>query len=268
MYIDSHCHLNFKAFEKDLDQVIQEAIDSNIKAIVNVGAKLDSSQKAVEIAQKYKYLYASVGIHPHHADKLEENWLKNLEQLAIQDKVIAIGECGLDYNYYRSNGIVDPKNQKEIFEKQILLAYRLKLPLEVHNRFAEKDLYEIISANKNHLQNPPGMIHCFSGSQEFLKKILNLGFYIGFDGNITYQGIAKGETTDLKDLVKYAPINRILTETDSPYLSPGPYRGTRNVPKNVIIVAEYIAELKKLPIKDLEDQIYNNFKTVFKKVEI
>ncbi|MCL5438697.1 MAG: TatD family hydrolase [Patescibacteria group bacterium] len=261
--VDTHCHLNFHAFEKDVDEVIKKAFAAGITKIINVGADLDSSKKAIEIAEKYDGLYATVGIHPHHADKLEKNWIYKLEELAKHPKVVAIGEIGLDFFNYESNGITDQKNQKSLFIKQIEIAHKLELPLQIHNRHAGKEILEILLNHKSYLLNPPGVFHCFSGDIEFLKKVLNLGFYIGFDGNITYKGLAKGETTSLKDLAKFAPIDRILTETDSPFLTPEPHRGTRNSPEYVIIVAESIAKIKNIPFEKVKEQTIKNTLTLF-----
>src|SRR3989344_2970005 len=203
--IDVHCHLNFHSFAKDYDQVIKQAFEAGVTKIINVGTKIDSSQKAVDLAQKYNNLYAIIGVHPHHADKLENNWLEELEKLAKEPKVIAIGEIGMDYFSYKSNAIVDPKLQKEVFIKQIELAQTLKLPLQIHNRQAGKDIIDILKNHRNLLLNPPGMFHCFAGSMEILKSALEMGFFIGFDGNLTYKGVAPGEDTDLKDLARYVP---------------------------------------------------------------
>ncbi|MDO8639403.1 MAG: TatD family hydrolase [bacterium] len=262
--IDAHCHLNFKAFENDIDKTIKKAFDAGIKAIINVGTSLEASKKAIGLAEKYENLYATVGIHPHHADKLKKDWEEDFEKLAKHPRVVAIGECGLDYFEYESNGIVDPKIQKEVFIKQIKIAHKLKLPLQIHNRHAGEDIIQIISDNKSFLIDPPGMFHCFSGDIEFLKKVLGLGFYIGFDGNITYQGKPKGEDTDLKDLVKFCPIDRLIVETDSPYLTPEPHRGSKNTPEYVIITGEFIAELKGLNFNEVNKITTNNAKSLFK----
>ncbi|MEK7534182.1 MAG: TatD family hydrolase [Patescibacteria group bacterium] len=263
--IDVHCHLNFHAFEKDYDQVIQNAFDAGVTKIINVGTKLDSSQKAVELAQKYENLYAIVGIHPHHADKLDKGWDKELVKLTKNaKKVVGIGECGLDYFSYKSNDIVDPKLQKEVFIKQIELAYKLKLPLQIHNRHAGKDILDILINHKSYLLNPPGMFHCMSQDIDLLRKVLNLGFYVGFDGNITYKGLAQGETTTLKDLVKYAPLNRIVTETDSPFLTPEPKRGSRNIPFYVILVGKKVAEIKNVSFAKVRRQTIENANAIFK----
>lgn len=262
--IDVHCHLNFHSFEKDVDEVIKSAFEKGVKKIINVGTKLDSSQKAIELAEKYKNLYAIVGVHPHHADKLEDDWISKLEKLAKNPKVVGIGECGMDFYKYASNGIVDPKLQKDIFVKQIELSLKLKLPLQIHNRHAGKEIIEILSHYKNDLLNPPGMFHCMSGDLEFLKRVLDLGFYIGFDGNITYEGLAPGENTLLSDMIRKTPIDRIVTETDSPYLTPQPHRGSRNMPEYVIIVGQFIAGIKSVAFDKIEEQTTKNAGEIFK----
>jgi TatD DNase family protein len=284
--IDIHCHLNFHRFEKDYDAVIKSAFKAGVTKIITVGTKIDSSQLAVELAQKYDNLYAIIGVHPHHADKISQchsefisgsrsrnefgmtgkrsdNWINQLETLARMPKVVGIGEIGMDYFSYKSNNIVDPKLQKEIFVKQIELAHKLKLPLQIHNRQAGKDILDILINHKSYLLNPPGMFHCFAGNMDLLKKVLDLGFYVGFDGNITYKGLAPGEDTDLKDLAKYVPMDRIVVETDSPYLTPEPKRGSRNMPEYVIITAGFIASLKGITFADFEAKTTENATKLF-----
>lgn len=262
--IDVHCHLNFKPFTNDYGEQIKEACEAGVSAIINVGTSIEASKKAVELAQKYENLYAIVGIHPHHADKPEENWVARLEELANEPKVVAIGEIGLDYYSYQSNGVVDPAVQKKLFVEQIKLAYKLRLPLQIHNRQAGKDILQVLNEHKDLLKKDnPGMFHCFAGTIEVLKQALELGFYIGFDGNITYEGIAKGESVELPKLVKYAPLDRILTETDSPYLTPQPYRGSRNMPKYVILVGQEIAKIKDISFEKVKEQTTLNARTLF-----
>lgn len=263
--IDVHCHLNFNAFNQDYDQVIKEASEAGVTKIINVGTKIDTSQRAVELAEKHDNLWAIVGVHPHHADKIElkSDWLEQLEKLAKNTKVVGIGECGMDYYSYKSNNIVDPKLQQEVFIKQIKLAHKLKKPLQIHNRHAGEDIIEILKTHKNLLQNPPGMFHCMSGDLDFLKKVLDMGFFVGFDGNITYDGLAPGETTALADLVKATPIDRLLVETDSPYLTPVPFRGSRNTPKNGIIVAMELARIKRLTLPEIDEATTKNSHELF-----
>jgi len=278
--VDVHCHLNFHSFEKDYDEVIKSAFEAGVTKIINVGTKIDSSALAVDLAQEYDNLYAIVGIHPHHADKISQghpefisgsrsrnkfgmtgkriDWIEQLETLARMPKVVAIGEIGMDYFLYKSNDIVDPKLQKEVFIKQIELAHKLKLPLQIHNRQAGKEILDILMNHKSYLLNPPGMFHCFAGSIETLRAALEMGFYIGFDGNITYNGLAPGEDTDLKDLVKYTPLDRIVIETDSPFLAPLPHRSSRNVPSYVIITAKFIAKIKGVTFQIIEAKTTEN----------
>ncbi len=294
--VDVHCHLNFEAFEKDYDAVIKRAFDAGVTTIINVGTKLDTSQKAVDLASKYDNLYAIVGIHPHHADKNDvilgtqsvsvedsridsgqvedaprgtrmtiDTWLEELEKIALSSKkVLSIGEIGLDNYRYQSNGITDPKAQKELFLAQIELAHKLKLPLQIHNRHAGKEILDILEANKSLLlPDNPGMFHCFAGSQDILKRVLDLGFCVGFDGNITYKGLAPGEDTSLSELAAYAPLERIVIETDSPYLTPIPYRGGRNEPQYAILVGRKIAEIKGITQEEVDTHTTQNVKRIF-----
>lgn len=277
--IDVHCHLNFHSFEEDYDQVVKDALGEGVSRIINVGTKLDSSRWAIDLADKYDELYAIIGVHPHHADKLElkkeaeeefhtnKNWMQVLEEMTKHPKVVGIGECGMDYYSYQSNGIVDPKLQREMFEAQIDLAHRTHLPLQIHNRHAGEDIIEVLKANKNKLMSVPGMFHCFAGSKEVLRSALDLGFYIGFDGNITYKGLAPGENVSLSDLAKETPFDRIVVETDSPYLTPIPHRGKRNTPSYVIITAQYIAQLKDVEYKEFVEQTTKNVYTIFTKLK-
>ncbi|OGH02976.1 MAG: hypothetical protein A2798_00930 [Candidatus Levybacteria bacterium RIFCSPHIGHO2_01_FULL_37_17] len=261
--IDVHCHLNFKAFENDLEEVLERAKKSGVKKIINVGTSLESSKKAVELAQKYEELYAIVGIHPHHADKLSKGWERQIEKLLEQPKVLAIGEIGLDYYSYASNGIVDSNLQKEVFETQIKIAINKNVPLQIHNRQAGKDVVKSLKKYKNSLRNIPGMFHCFASDFQVLKEVLDLGFYIGFDGNITYEGIAKGEVIALFELLKRTPLNKLVVETDAPFLSPIPHRGSRNEPSYVIITAKYIAQLKGVSFSEIDRVTTKNAGNVF-----
>jgi TatD DNase family protein len=190
--------------------------------------------------------------------------MEQLEQIAKQPKVIGIGEVGMDYWNYRTNGVVPVDLQEDAFRKQIELSIKLGLPLQIHTRLAWDDTIKVLNDYKKNLQNPPGMFHCFSGDIEFTKKVLEMGFYIGFDGNITYGGVPPGETTALIELVKFVPMDRMLTETDSPFLAPIPLRGQRNTPSNIPIILEFIAKAKGISYNTLEAQIELNFKTIFR----
>jgi len=269
--IDVHCHLNLHAFDEDFDEVAKRAFESGVKAIVNTGTSIPSSKKAVELAHKYENMYAIVGVHPHHADKtdiefegeISEDWLAELEQIAQDPKVIGIGEIGLDYYSYKSNGVVDKNVQREAFISQIQLAHKLELPLQIHNRHAGEDVVSVLKEYKHLLKEVPGMFHCFAATKEVLKDVLDMGFYIGFDGNITYKGLAPGESISLSELASLTPVDRMLIETDSPFLTPVPLRGERNEPKNVIIIGEFIAQLKNISYSTLEQAVISNFEAVF-----
>ncbi len=270
--IDVHCHLNLHAFDQDYDEVAKRAFDCGVKTIINVGTSIPSSRRAIELAHKYDNMYAIVGVHPHHADKadiefegeIQKDWLAQLEKMAADKKVVGIGEIGLDYHSYKSNGIVDKKLQKDAFIAQIKLANKLKLSLQIHNRHAGADIIDILNYHKEDLLNVPGMFHCMSGDLDFLKKVLDLGFYVGFDGNITYKSVAPGETEQLSELVRNTPIERIVMETDSPFLAPVPMRGSRNEPAHVIIVGKFIAETKGIPFDQVEKQTTKNAEHLFK----
>lgn len=268
--IDAHCHLQFHGFENDVDEVIMRSRQQGITAIINAGTQVSSSIKGVELAEKYPELFAAIAVHPHHADKVDTNgdWITQLKELTEHPKVVAVGECGLDYFSYQSNGIVDPHQQKAVFEAQIQLAHESHLPLQIHNRHAGKDVLEILHHHKNLLQEKPGMFHCFAGTKEILKGALELGFAIGFDGNITYKGFAPGETVTLVELAEYTPLDRIIIETDSPYLAPIPHRGKRNEPQYAMITARFIAEHKKIPYEKLVEQTDKNVYTIFNKLKI
>ncbi len=264
--VDVHCHLNFHAFTHDISPVLTRARTSGVTTIINVGTKLDSSEKAVSLAHTYPDCYAIVGVHPHHADKqdLSPDWLFQLENLAKKPRVVGIGEIGMDYYRYKSNGIVDAKLQEEIFISQIALASRVHLPIQIHNRHAGKDVLNILKREKHLLrQNMPGMFHCFAGEKNILYEALDLGFLIGFDGNSTYKGLAPGETVALPELIRLTPLDRILTETDSPFLTPVPYRGSRNEPSHVIIVGEYLAEIKGVSFEEFDRISTENAQNLF-----
>lgn len=306
--IDVHCHLNFHAFKDDYDEVIKSALSKGVTRIINTGTKHDSSQWAVDLAKKYNELYAIVGVHPHHADKIELNreaktvilgseatpesmidpghlparallrqmqagarmtdnyWLDALEKIALQDKVVGIGEIGLDYFSYQSNGIVDPKVQKEVFSAQIELAHKLHLPLQIHNRLAGEDVIAMLKERKHLLEAVPGMFHCFAGSREVLKSALQMGFFIGVDGNSTYPGLAPKETVELRELIKLTPVERIVTETDSPFLTPIPFRGQRNKPEYVLLVGKLLSEVKGISYEQIVEQTTKNVYTIFTRI--
>ena len=260
MLIDTHVHLDFSQFDKDREKIIKELQNLDIK-VINVGSHKQACLDSIELAKKHKNIYAAVGIHPHDAEEVKDipKLIKFLEKLAKENKIVAIGECGLDYysfdqGKFRKDLSPETKNkQKEVFKAQLKLSQKLKLPVIIHNRESHDDLLEIIKDFKG-----KGVIHCFSGDKKFLKEVLDLGCYVGFDGNITFKN-----ALDLQEIVKAAPIDKILVETDCPFLTPGPFRGLRNEPKNVKIIAEFIAELKQLSFSKLIPILNKNTKDLF-----
>jgi TatD DNase family protein len=239
MLIDTHCHLDFELYDQDREIVIQRAIQNKIKKIITIGIDLASSENSVSLAQKYAVIYAAVGIHPNNCANYKEDDLIRIQQLAKQKKVIAIGEIGLDY--YRKNA--SREQQKDFFIKQLQLALSLNLPVIVHNREAHDDIYEIL--NKQEFNELTGVLHSFSGDESFLKAILELNFNVSFTGVVTFK------KNNCESLVKKVPIDRLLLETDSPFLTPIPFRGKRNEPAFLTYIAQKISDIKSTDIEDL-----------------
>jgi len=263
MLIDTHAHLNFPDFQKDLDDVIKRSLENDVQKIICVSSNLKDSAKAIEIAKKYPHIvYAAVGIHPHQTDFQEKlsvkEQIEKLKNLVKEKPPIAIGECGLDFS--PSPPIEKDRSEKDqifLFEKQIELALDLNLPVLVHSR---KTFDEVLAILKKYFQlsggKLRGVLHCYSGGKKDIKKIEELGFYFGLDGNLTYD-------VGLQNVAKLIPLEKIVLETDSPFLSPQPYRGLKNEPKNVKIIAEFLAQLKGLPLNQLAKIITENTHAAF-----
>lgn len=251
--IDTHSHYNDEKFDNDRDEVIQNITNSGITTIINAGYSLESSKRAIEIANNYDFMYATVGVSPNDIENLENNYIEQIKEMAKEQKVIAIGEIGLDYYWNKEN----KETQKEIFIKQVELANQLGLPIVIHTRDAVMDTIDILKNKVN--CNKKGVFHCCPLNTELIKEGLKLGFYISFAGPITFKNSKNAEK-----IVKMVPIDRILTETDSPYLSPEPVRGTRNDSRNIKYIAQKIAQIKNMPIENIAEQIQKNAKTIFK----
>ncbi len=237
MFIDTHCHLDFPEFDLDRDEVIRRAKDQGIVYIINIGSSLDGSKRSLALSKQYDFIFAAVGIHPHEADSFNKDNEAELFKLASQDKVKAIGEIGLDYfKNYSSQ-----ENQKNLFLSLLRLAKELSLPVVIHSRQAEGDTLKILKE----AMPIRAVVHCFSGDEFFLKECLELGFFISFTCNITYK-----KADNLRNLVKLMPIERLMLETDSPYLAPQEFRGRRNEPLYVKELAREIAFLKTMKIED------------------
>lgn len=252
MLIDSHAHLDDKRFDNDRDEIIKNLKSNGVELVINIGADVPSSVKGVSLSEEYENIYATVGVHPHDAKDVDETTIELLRALAKKDKVVAIGEIGLDYHYDNS-----PRDiQRKWFREQIKLAKELNLPIVVHEREASQDVYDIIKEESD--ENLTGVIHCFSGSLEMAKEYIKLGFYISFAGPVTFKNARIP-----KEVAKEIPLDRLLIETDSPYLTPEPYRGKRNDPTHVRYVAEKIAELKNIKYDEIVKATNENTKKLF-----
>ena len=250
MLFDSHAHLDDAKFDLDLEEVVEKITSSCVKYVVDVGSNLESSKKAVALAEKYPFLYAAVGVHPCDAEETE-SVISEIEALAKRSKVVAIGESGLDYYWDDCPREV----QKASFIKHIELANKLDLPLIVHNRDAHGDTLSILKEHRP--EN--AIIHCFSGSPEMAKELTKMGYYISFAGAVTFKN-----ARSLPDAVKVVPIDRLLVETDSPYLTPEPFRGKRNDPTLVSYTARKIADILEISYEELAKITYENAKRVYK----
>ncbi len=253
MIFETHAHYDDEAFDQDRDELIASMPDNGIECIVNVGANMDTSRKSIELAAKYSYVYAAVGVHPSETGRLTETdmqWLLN--EAKTNPKVLAIGEIGLDY-YWTEDNPEDKDGQKKWFRRQIELAREAKKPIMIHSRDAAQDTYDIMKEMKT--DEIGGIVHCFSYSKEMAKQFLDLGFYLGIGGVVTFKNARV-----VKETVEMAPIERIVLETDSPYLSPEPNRGKRNSSLNIPYVAKKIAELKNMEYQDVIDITTQNAK--------
>ena len=248
--IDTHAHLTDEAFDDDRLFIIRDLSNFNVKAVINPGCNVKDSKLAVELAEEFDNFYAQVGIHPEEVSRMNENDLEIIEKLAQNPKVVAIGEIGLDY-YWRDD---NKDEQKEVFIKQLEIARRLNLPVVVHTRDVGEDAYEILKE----FTDLKVQIHCFSEGLDLLDKYMDLGFYISIGGVVTF---SNGENEKLA--ASHVDINRLMLETDSPYLTPEPYRGLRNDPRKVIEVAREIAKLRGMKLKKLEKKTSKNAEEFF-----
>lgn len=254
MLIDSHAHIN-PSEKINTDEIISNMERDCLEYIVNIGTSVHESEKAVEIANNHKHIYATVGIHPEYTHELKEQSLLEIENLAKNKKVIAIGEIGLDYHYEG----YDKDKQVELFVRQIQIAIENDLPVCIHTRDAAEDTYNILKKYSDKLSRK-GVMHCFSENSEWAKKFLELGFYISFAGNITFK---KSD----RSVLKIVPLDRILVETDCPYLSPEPLRGKFNQPKNVNLTAKMIADTLEMDYNYFSDITRENTKRLFHKIK-
>ncbi|MFW6269645.1 MAG: TatD family hydrolase [Bacillota bacterium] len=248
--IDTHAHLDFPRFDKDREEVIKRARKNDIVKIVNVGANLASSRRSLELSQHYEYIFATAGVHPHDADQVDKNSIQVLKDFSKPDKVVAIGEIGLDFHYNNSPQEV----QIKAFKKQLQLAREINLPVVIHSREAERETMKILKEAEINR----GILHCFAGDMKMAEEALDMGLYLAFGGIITFNSADK-----LRKIVKNIPLERILLETDAPYLTPVPRRGKRNEPSYVRYVAKKIADIKKVEVEKIAEITSSNAEHVY-----
>lgn len=252
MFFDTHAHLNAEQYNEDLQEVIDRALSEGISNIVVVGFDRPTIEKAMELTEQYEFIYACVGWHPVDAIDMTEEDLLWIEELSSHPKVVALGEMGLDYYWDKS-----PKDiQKEVFRKQIRLAKKVKLPIVIHNRDATADIVEILK--EEGAGEVGGIMHCFSGSPEIAQECVDMNFYISLGGPVTFKNAKKP-----KEVADVIPLEKLLIETDCPYLTPHPHRGKRNEPSYVKLVAEQIAEIKGLSTEEVAQATTENAKKLF-----
>lgn len=248
MYIDTHCHISKEEYS-NIDELITECKLKNVNKIIISGCELNNIEESIEISNKYENIYLSLGYHPSEASKITNIDIENLKNKIIQNKkVVAIGEIGLDYYWSKDN----KEEQKKLFNCMLNLAEELNLPVVIHSRDAFQDTYDILKK-----RNLKGVIHCFSGNLENAKMYISIGYKLGIGGVLTFKN------SKLKDVIKFIDLNHIITETDSPYLAPEPYRGKQNSPINISIIVQEIAKQKNVDIKEVETKIENNVKELF-----
>lgn len=252
MIFDTHAHYDDEAFDGDREELFAQMKEIGIDFVVNIGANMASSRETVRMCGQYPFLYGAVGIHPTDAQELNEAAWEELKQLSGREKIVAIGEIGLDYYWPEP----DRKIQKTALEAQIQLAKEVKLPIVIHSRDAARDTADILHAL--HAGDCKGVIHCFSYGKEMAREFLDMGFYLGVGGVVTFKNAKK-----LKETVEYAPLERILLETDCPYLAPVPYRGKRNSSLYLPYVAEEIARIKNIPYEEVLAVTMQNAKTMY-----
>ena len=240
MIFDTHAHYDDDAFDEDRDVLLSGMNKQNVEYIVNVGASMASSKRSLELAEKYPFVYAAVGVHPDEVGELDEEKLMQLKEWSMHPKVKAIGEIGLDYYWDKEKHDL----QKHWFMRQMELAHERKLPMIVHSREAAKDTLDMVIAAKP--LDLSGIIHCYSYSVEQAREYLNMGYYLGIGGVLTFKNAKK-----LKEVAEYAPLSQIVLETDCPYLAPTPFRGKRNDSSKIAYVAEELAAIKQVSVEEV-----------------
>lgn len=252
MIFDTHAHYDNAAFDEDRDELLMSLLAAGIVKVVNVGASIESTKRTVKLTEKYPFIYGAAGVHPSESGEMTEEDLLWLEELTRREKVVAVGEIGLDY-YWKEPEI---SIQKHWFVRQLDLARRTKIPVIIHSRDAAKDTLDIMKAEK--ARDVGGVIHCFSYSREMAREYLNMGFFLGIGGVSTFQN-----ARHLKEVIAYAPLERLVLETDCPYLAPVPYRGKRNSSLYLPLIVRAVAEIKGIEPEHVERQTWENGEHLF-----
>jgi TatD DNase family protein len=257
MIIDSHCHLEYEPLISNLNEVVDRAFRNNVKYLLSISTTNESYSHILKIVDKYKNIYGTYGIHPHETKNYKSlNEAEIIKKINMNKKIIGIGETGLDYYYEKS----DQKTQKKIFVEHIKAAQTLNLPLIVHTRSAENDTFQILKTEKT-IKDFKVLIHCFTGSKEFAHKLIDIGCYISASGVVTFK-----KSKELADTFLSLPNNKILVETDSPYLSPEPLRGKPNEPSNIVHTVNFLAKIKNINSEEFGEVTSSNFFKLFGKL--
>ncbi len=237
---DTHAHYDDEAFDKDRDELLRSLNAKGIGTVVNVGASIQSTKETLQLTRQYHFVYGAAGVHPNETGELNDNLMEWLRDITRENKIVAVGEIGLDYHWEEP----EPEIQKYWFVRQLTLARAERLPVIIHSRDAARDTLDIIKAER--AEETGGVLHCFSYGVDLAREYLQMGFYLGIGGVVTFHNARK-----LKEVVKYAPLDQLVLETDCPYLSPEPYRGRRNSSLNLIYVAEQIGQIKNIPADEV-----------------
>lgn len=269
--IDTHCHLDFDRFDQDRQTVVERAVEQGIGAIINPGVDLESSRAAVALAEAYSAVYAAVGVHPTSTHELDESAFDELGKLARHPKVVAIGEIGLDYYWPRQSNrnwtCAAPETQRVAFERQLQLAAEMNLPVIVHDREAHADVIAVLEKAQSETvelgQSLKGVLHSFSGDLNLAQQVVDIGFYVGITGPVTFK-----KSYDMQQVAQHVHWHHVLIETDAPFLTPHPYRGRRNEPAYVRFVAEKIAELRGVDSTDVIKRTWENTQSLFQRLQL
>ena len=256
MIIDTHAHYDDKAFEEDREQLLESMVGEGIGRIVNIGSSLNACKRTIQLMEQYDFIYGALGIHPTDSGELTESDIEWIKDNCALEKCVAVGEIGLDYYWDEPDRAI----QKKWFVRQLELAREVKLPVVIHSRDAAQDTVEIMKAEK--AQDIGGVVHCYSYSRELAKTFLDMGFYFGIGGVVTFNNGRK-----LKEVVEYLPMDRIVLETDSPYLAPVPFRGKRNDSRKLTYVVEQIANIKGISLEEVQQTTTRNAHNLYPKLK-